>query len=328
MVRNFNRYDLLKCIAIILVVIGHITILYNANKHPEINTSFLEAITTAIYLFHMPLFMAVSGSIYEIGYKRGKYREFVPFIKNKIYRLLIPYLCVGLLFLLPTLVLINDDLAFNQIELYSKILFAHGNKHLWFLLALFWIFIFQFIADRLRIRKWILFFFALALSYVKSFGLGFDFMCFTMALHYWPYFILGTLIENYDKTHRPLTIPAICVIGVIICGGGKYLLDIFWIDAALHILCPCFIIILFDMGARWLIKYIKENKWLTILLDNSFAIYLFHVSVIFLIHHYSNYISAYILILLMLLCGVLIPIGIANLLRLLRLQFIIGEKYK
>lgn len=332
MVRQFNKYDLLKCIATVLVVIGHITILYNAKKHPEMNTVFLESVTTAIYIFHMPLFMAVSGSLYEIGFKKGKYREFIPFVKNKLSRLIVPYLCVGFLFLLPTLVLINADLTFSQPDLYAKIILAQDNRHLWFLLALFWIFIFQFIADKLGTPRWLIFCIALGLSYLKSFEtiqtIAHLNQTFTMALHYWPYFILGIMIEDYDKIQiKQPTITLIGFLGAILCGGGKYLLDVFWMDAALHILCPCFIIIVFDVMARRLIKYIKASKWLTIFLDNSFAIYLFHVELIFIMHHYLRDVSAYILIPLMLVTSIILSICIAIVIRKLKLQFIIGEKY-
>lgn len=327
MSRKFNQYDLLKCMATFFVVIGHITILYNADKHPEINTAFLEKITFAIYLFHMPLFMAVSGSVYEIGFKKGKYQDFVPFIKNKVYRLLIPYMYVGLFFLLPTLVAINSDLSFSQPALYNKILLAQDNRHLWFLLALFWIFIFQFVADKLRIPRWVQFCISFVFAILLPFRWG-NFMCISQALHYWPYFMLGILIESNIKI-KSLKIGAILsIIGIMIVGGVDWTVDSLWVDIILHILLPCFIIVLFNIAGKWTMNHIRASKWFTAFLDYSFSIYLFHVSVIFIMHYYLRTMSAYILIPLMFVAGILGPIGIAIIIRKLRLQFMIGEKYE
>lgn len=51
----------------------------------------------------MPLFIALSGAIFQIGLNKGKYILFLPFLKNKILRIGIPFLAVGSLFLAPLL---------------------------------------------------------------------------------------------------------------------------------------------------------------------------------------------------------------------------------
>lgn len=94
-----NEYDLLKAIAILLVVIGHIT-----NHYPQ-----LGAVTSAIYLFHMPLFIAISGAVYQMGVDRGKYVEFLPFVANKVKRILVPLIFTAVCVLMPTLVLLGKS---------------------------------------------------------------------------------------------------------------------------------------------------------------------------------------------------------------------------
>lgn len=146
MSRPLNEYDYLKVIATILVVIGHSTILYNSSTHPEQDTSIPQLITSGIYLFHMPLFMALSGAIYEVGRQRGKYLEFSSFAFDKVKRLLIPYLFVGLCFLIPATIFWSTS---NQDPLsVNKLLLGHGCRHLWYLLALFEIFVFHWIAKK------------------------------------------------------------------------------------------------------------------------------------------------------------------------------------
>lgn len=82
--------DIAKAICIILVVIGH----YKPVSSPTYWTTLVDI----IYTFHMPLFMFASGFIYKqftpIIYT-GK--QYVSFIKNKIFRLIVPYLSVSLI---------------------------------------------------------------------------------------------------------------------------------------------------------------------------------------------------------------------------------------
>lgn len=93
-----NKYDLLKALAILLVVLGHVT-----NHYTDALPT--RVITTVIYLFHMLLFVAISGVMFQMGCDRGKYAEFVPLIKNKAERLLVPFCATALLVLSPTIVL-------------------------------------------------------------------------------------------------------------------------------------------------------------------------------------------------------------------------------
>lgn len=94
-----NEYDLLKALTILLVVLGHVTNHYDATV-PSL-------ITKGIYLWHMSLFIAISGAVYALGCQKGKYLKFIPFFKNKCLRLGLPFLTTALLVLAPTLVLLN-----------------------------------------------------------------------------------------------------------------------------------------------------------------------------------------------------------------------------
>ena len=87
-----NEYDLLKTLAVLLVILGHITIIYKDSYE------VLEILTTIIYIFHMPLFIALSGAIYQLGRNNNKYTQFFPFLKNKLRRILLPFLIVSIMF--------------------------------------------------------------------------------------------------------------------------------------------------------------------------------------------------------------------------------------
>lgn len=101
--RVLNEYDLLKFFATFLVVTGHVTIRYNSTSYPGIDTTVPEAITQVIYLFHMPLFMALSGAVYRLN--ETLYSSFTSFVAIKARRLIVPYFFVGLFFLVPSVCL-------------------------------------------------------------------------------------------------------------------------------------------------------------------------------------------------------------------------------
>ena len=66
--RKRNEWDVLKCLATLLVVIGHIVILYKqGGSFPAMENPYLAMFADVIYLFHMPLFVTISGAVYAIG---------------------------------------------------------------------------------------------------------------------------------------------------------------------------------------------------------------------------------------------------------------------
>ena len=76
--------DIARGLCIILVVVGHYI--------PESAPSWYVAINKAIYAFHMPAFMFISGYVYLLSLKKDSY---VTFFAKKFKRLLIPYFVVS-----------------------------------------------------------------------------------------------------------------------------------------------------------------------------------------------------------------------------------------
>lgn len=66
--RRTDYLDSLKGFAIILVVLGHICLGYNAAQTFPSAKGALAAIHKAIYMFHMPLFMTISGYVFHAAY--------------------------------------------------------------------------------------------------------------------------------------------------------------------------------------------------------------------------------------------------------------------
>lgn len=95
----------------VLVVVGHVTRMYSGKGlfSSQIETvSVLTFVTNLLYAFHMPAFMAVSGSVLSLCINDfGKYRDPKKFVINKFKRLIVPYYAFLFLMVIPTMLYIN-----------------------------------------------------------------------------------------------------------------------------------------------------------------------------------------------------------------------------
>ena len=90
--------DYVKAFACLLVVLGH---LLQSLRKIDNNIIFTNYIIWFIYLFHMPLFLCMSGFLYCKSKKEFTLENYKKFEKNKIINLLIPYItfyliCLGM----------------------------------------------------------------------------------------------------------------------------------------------------------------------------------------------------------------------------------------
>ena len=94
--------------------------------------------------FHIYAFTLISGYIfYYIKYEESGYQKYIPFIINKIKRLIIPYIFIATVWVVP----INKILLPNE-SIIEKFVLGVSPRQLCFLLMLFWVFaIFWLISD-------------------------------------------------------------------------------------------------------------------------------------------------------------------------------------
>ena len=131
MKKRSEEIDILKGIAIVLVIFGHSFIKYPINI---CEMKFWSTLYEFIRGVHMPLFFIVSGYCYS---KKGGYKEY---INKKIWRILIPYLVFNLIELIPRIFAKQFINGNNSIaELLFNFAFRGGT--LWFLYTLMEIFI-------------------------------------------------------------------------------------------------------------------------------------------------------------------------------------------
>ena len=103
-----KNITLLRTIAILLVVIGHITFVFTGSwvfKMPE-NPSIVIILCKLIYTFHMPVFISISGYLfYYTIIEKNSNILLKEYIIKKLKRLIIPFCTVLILWVIPIKIL-------------------------------------------------------------------------------------------------------------------------------------------------------------------------------------------------------------------------------
>ena len=159
MKNNLNNISVIRVSAILLVVLGHSSIIYSGSwfRVAVVESKMFWLVYKLIYSFHMPLFVFVSGylfyySVVECRNDKG----FANFVKKKAIRLLIPYFAVAIFWMIPIRLGIDfyGDVSFKSIFI-KGIVLSGDTGSLWFLLMLFNIFCIFYIARNMlnQIKK-------------------------------------------------------------------------------------------------------------------------------------------------------------------------------
>lgn len=154
-------YDILRIILVVLVIIGHAsyynittyfggikysTLMNSANISDTIIHKMTLLLSNWIYTFHMPVFIALSGSVNALNKNRGISTP--DFIKKKSLRLLVPFLLIWICWNIPIKYISGyyDGIPIPKILL--QIVFPKA-VYLWYLEALFFISIICFLLGKL-----------------------------------------------------------------------------------------------------------------------------------------------------------------------------------
>ena len=206
--KRINEYTVLRVFAILLVLVSHISYYKVGNEFGGVNilalapsgTSFkwyylIDKFRYVIYLFHMPLFMAISGALFALQTKKGRWSGFGSFAEAKWQRLMIPYLVFTLLYLVPLKYLSGYFGQANFLMAEGSQLTLLGNSHLWYLYTLFLVaLIAYFLVPRMQI--WYLL--PLWGIHLVSAYVGLSLISLPMEFLLW--YMLGAMFESYRET--------------------------------------------------------------------------------------------------------------------------------
>lgn len=265
-------FDNVKAVLIFLVVLGHFLL-------PIHGKSFLVVIKRLIYVFHMPLFVFVSGYFAKNIYKNGQYnfKKILYFIKAYI------------IFVVAIQVVyeICGFRSFGEINFFSQ------SGAPWYLFAMIVWYLLIPVIRKFRPVPVIAVSIVLALAagYIKEIG---DFLCLSRILVFGPFFFLGYYLEKstLDEVLRPeykkIVVPAAAAIcaGILVFGGklkdelqmvyeniSYYELDAWWAGALvrLGLLAAAFVI-------SWAVLFYipKEKTSISFIGQHTMPVYMLH----------------------------------------------------
>lgn len=297
------EYDIVRALLMLLVVLGHctyyqISINYGGAYYQDlmlqagVNDTLIHRIaswvTSAIYTFHMPLFMALSGAVFSLQLSKGKYEELMLFIKNKFRRLLLPFLLTALFVSIPLKYFSgywekSDGLIWDIV---IGQLLLQGNTHLWFLPTLFCEMIIFWVLYRYTnwlSNKAIYMVVILSLMHllIKS-PLG----IFTYVVKFGIWFYVGMLFNEYRQDfnnvaskHKVIATGIIFLILFIIehilAGGDGLVRHGVHRVAAFATAIVGMWLFYSSCYCMWKNNIIRETKWISFLSINSMGIYLY-----------------------------------------------------
>ncbi|MEG1718751.1 MAG: acyltransferase family protein [Clostridia bacterium] len=208
--------DILKAIAIILVVVGH-TMQYGTTADYLQNKLFYDnAFFQFIYTFHMPLFMLISGYLF---YASAARHSFSYIVKSKVKTLLFPVLIWSFIPFFYNLIKNGDFSVMTIFKTYG----TTAINNFWFLWSLlFWSLVFVFVKRFLKDNIFV---------YIGIFILTFFIPDTLAALHkfIYPFFMLGYFFnKNKAKFTHFLSSEKSKLICLILSGATFFVMFLFY----------------------------------------------------------------------------------------------------
>lgn len=179
-VKRNEFLDILKGIAIILVVVGHCIQYGSGHNYMTNSLYFSDFVFKLIYSFHMPLFMLISGYLFYYSVKKNSFKYN---LINRLKTTIVPIFTYTLI-----CYMLNKSLYFD-IESFLSNMFLN----LWYLWAIFWCSLIVLLVEQAKKMKNILY----TLIYLIMFFIpniyNFHLYCFMYV-----FFILGFLFNKYN----------------------------------------------------------------------------------------------------------------------------------
>lgn len=198
--------DVVKCVAIFLVIWGHVIEFMGIQRDESIARVF-------IYSFHMPLFMLLSGYFSASSFSR----TFKSFITKKSIQLLIP--------IFSWTVIISLFLLFVYKDKEGAIAEVIGGS--WFLRTLFACYLYVYIVKNIKAPDWLLAFGSIIIAFFipKSSFLSFNWLL----MFFWVGYFLKKYQLFFDKYRLSITIVSLilyCIVFYNIKDCGYALINI------------------------------------------------------------------------------------------------------
>ena len=313
---NYNIV-FIRFLAILIVMFGHSIIIYDSNWGlftTTVNSTTLVFIKHIINIIQMPIWFAMAGYLYYFSLKKNK--NILSVFKDKFKKLLLPFLIIGLIYLIPIRYLVSYSNYVDHSIIYNiihNLILGFDNGHLWYLPTLFIIFlIFNFYKDNNKYIDIVIF---ILLIYLNIISNHFPTYLYYVSF-YLIFFYLGILFNKYNLISNLKTYYSIIIILILIIYN-------LFINNSLILLLVQFIslILLFKIDFTKLGKL----KIINCISNNSYGMYLFHSPLVYLTFKFLPNISPILMIIINFIVFGSISYIITYLIRKTKFKFIIGE---
>lgn len=154
--QNVNNCTFIKTILMFSVVLYHSCVFWTGGWftviEPIYNSRILYCVSKFLNSFHVYCFILVSGYLFfYLKNEKGKYVEYTDFIQKKVIRLLLPYCAICFLCVAPITAYFY---RYKVQEIIRYYVLGESPSQLWFVLALFWIFVIVWPLSNLLKRSW------------------------------------------------------------------------------------------------------------------------------------------------------------------------------
>ncbi len=322
-------YAVLRMFLPILVLLGHAAVMYTPDGavSPAAGSTFLSALAYYIYSFHMPLFFTLSGALWGYQVQRGKYREAGRFLCTKAQRLLIPYFFFGIFIVAPVIVGFGFTQRSYGSYVLHGILLSEDSRHLWYVLALFWVFVFSIGFRPLleKIHPAVCLSLSLAILYGSQY-LPRSVFQIQAALYYQFFFLAGYYLDRFfDRFYALIRkcrwLPFLALPALLL----RFFLPYATPTLLLYNLLGIFMA--FGAVTSCACAQLRKLRFFRTLERDSFGLYLFHPMLIYILFYYLAPLgmTPWLLFPLSAVSSGVLSVGLTELLRACKCGILIGE---
>ncbi len=334
---NLENCTFSKTILMLLVILYHSSVFWKGNwfsvVEPGHSSFILSAFSSWLNSFHVYGFALISGYIFAYKRMQGSYKKYLPFIKNKAKRLIIPYIFVASVWVIP---FAEYYFRYSLKELILRYVLCTSPNQLWFLWMLFIEFVIAWPLWNISYRKplivWgvMLPLYAIGIicqQYVDNY------FCIWTGFQFAVFFYIGMRIRIKEETSTYFINRIPTSVWVVL----DAVLFILRIKVQQPLMEQIVILLLHLVGSIMSFKALnqlalkvkwREWKWLNALSRVSMPVFLFHQQIIYVVISLLNgLISPYVIVLLNFLISLTVSFGISTILMKWKTtRYLIGEK--
>ena len=202
-----------KTILMLIIVFYHSALMYRRGGWGPYEAAQSAAVigTLDVFLasFHLATFVLISGYLfYYVKFETRRYQKYLPFIGNKVKRLLVPYVFIATIWVAPVYMH-----YYGMGTVVEKFVLGKEPAQLWFVLMLFWVFaIFWLISDFVNYHSILGFLIVCSIYCIGMFAPAY--YRINNGLQYMLIFYIGFLFRKYNLGNKIFyRIPSVVYIG-------------------------------------------------------------------------------------------------------------------